>query len=375
MSDKLATLDRIGSLATPPAADLILARHAIHSSLELQRLFNDAVTEGWDLEQLSSAIEAGMLSFLGKPIGAETARYLAEEFEARDKTQTLLVSAQTGLAVAQVPPDALYQPDPVGREGTSELATPLLRLKPEVEAAIVRHHHLRDEEALLVEKLQVRARSSELQRAEGDARLRISTRGGRKSLAGQLFGELPTLLTDHRGACGRLLRHCRLDEPVPSSHSLTFDMTLLAHASVVVADGLANNFRHDAYGSARGRIRAGWTRSLAKAIARVAHLWCPAVQVGTHAEVGPGLLIAEPNVLAMVSHAATVFAADAPTVRFNGCLYLTFRSDYRLDAYESEARWNLDASIDVCLHLDPLALHPLIFADVVESGASVEVLR
>jgi hypothetical protein len=370
----LVKLEGLEALTAPPRADLLLARRAIHASPELQQLFDDAATQGWEVDRLASAIDDGLRRALGTSIGAATALFLAEEFEARDKQQTLLVSADTGLAVAQVPPDALYQPDPVAREGTDQLATPLMRLKPEVEAAIVQHHYRRAEDRSLTAKLQQRARSSELQKAEGDARFRIATRSGRTSLAEQLRGELPTLLSDHRGASGRLLRLCRLNEPVPSSHSLTLEWTLFSQVSMLVADGLANNLRHDSYGSARGRIRAGWTRSLAKAIATLAHLKCAKVHVRTR-ELGPeGLLIAEPNAVAMGLHAKSLFTVEAPSVLLNSDVYLTFRSDYRLDAYESQARWNLDASIDVCMHLDPEAVSAVIFTDVVESGVSVEVL-
>ena len=371
----LVKLEGLEALTAPPRADLLLARRAIHASPELQQLFDAAAVEGWDVERLASALDEGLRRVLGTSIGAATTLFLAEEFEARDKQQTLLVSADTGLAVAQVPPDALYQPDPVAREGTDQLAIPLMRLKPEVEAAIVQHHYRRAEDRGLTAQLQQRARSSELQKAEGDARFRIATRSGRTSLAERLRSDLPTLLQDHRGPCGSLLRLCRLNEPVPSSHSLILDWTLFSHASVGVVDGLANNLRHDAYGSARGRVRAGWTRSLAKIIAAVAHLRCAIVPVGTRGELGPGLLLAEPNVIAMGLRADTLFTVEAPAVLLNGDVYLTLRSDYQLDAYESQARWNLDASVDVCLHLDGGSLTPLIFTDVVESGVTVEVLR
>jgi len=371
----LVKLEKIGALVAPPRESLVRARRSIHMSIELQRLFDVAADEGWDVERLAAALEEGASQTQGTEIDSEAARYLAEEFAARDKQQTLLVSAETGLAVAQVPPDALCRPDPVAREGTDTLAQPLMKIRPEVEATIIQHHHRRSQDERLTTKLQARSRSSELQKAEGDARFRIATRHGRENLAQQLLGELPTLLKDHSGASGRLLRLCRLNEPVPSSHSLTLDLTLFSHASVVVADALANNLRHDAFGSARGRIRAGWTRSLAKAIATLAHLWCSKIHL-TSRELGPrGLLLAEPNVAAMGFRAGTLFTVEAPSVLLNGDVYLTLRSDYRLDAYESQARWNLDASVDVCLHLDGEDVSPLIFTDVAESGVSVELFR
>jgi hypothetical protein len=373
MSD-LTKFDRVGPLSVPPKADLLLARRAIHVSPDLQRLFDDAVTEGWDVERLAGALEDGLFRFVGQEVGAETARYLAEEFEARDKTQTLLVSAETGLAVAQIPQDALYQPGPVPREGTDKLATPSMRLKPEIEAAIIQHHHVRGVEDGLIGKLQVRVRSSELQRTEGDARLRIATRTGRKGIAAQLFEELPTLLQDHRGSLGRLLSLCHVNEPVPGSHSVTLELSLFTHASLLVADGLATNFRYDAYGLTRERIRGGWTRSLARAIARSAHRNPPA-HVGSHTDLGEGLLIAEPDVIRAVRHANKLLAPDSPAAILRGSVYLTLGLDHQLNAYEAEARWNVDAWIGVCLHLDPESLEPIVFTDVIESSVLVEVLQ
>lgn len=371
----LVKLDRIGALAAPAKAGLLLARHAIHSSRDLQRLFDDAALEGWDVERLSAALGEAISRFLGQDVDPAVPRYLAEEFEARDKTQTLLVSTETGLAVAQVPSEALYQPERVPREGSAELAQPLMRLKPELEAAIIQHHHERGEEDGLMARLQIRARSSELQRADGDARFRITTPRGRRSLAEQLLAELPTLLQDQRGASGRLLSRCCVNEPVPESHRLRLSLTLSTKTWLLVADRLAHNFRYDAYRSARERIRAGWTRTMAKSIAIQAHLSRPPAHQGVDGALGEGLLIAEPNVIAMVRHVDTLLVPRAPAALVSGQVYLELQGEPRLAAYESEARWNLEASFDVALHLDPGAMQPLSFADVVESGVSVEVLR
>lgn len=371
----LVRLDPIGPLAIPPKADLLAARRAIYMSRTLQQLFNDAAAEGWDEERLCGALEEGFFRVLGERVGTETVRYLAEEFAARDKTQTLLVSAETGLAVAQVSPDALYQPAPVAREGTDNLATPPMRLKPEVESAIVQHHHAQAQEAELTAKLQERARSTELQRLEGDTRLRVATRVGRRRLAAQLLEELPALFHDHRGASGRLLRRCRLNEPVPETHSLALELTLFGHVSVLVADGLTHNFRYDVFGSVRDRIRSGWVRTLARAIAEQAHLGRPAVEVNAQAELGAGLLVASPDVVKAVSHVEKLSVVENVAAVLAGVVYLTLLDEPKLDAYESEAWWNVDASIGVCAHLDPVSLHPLVFTDVFEAEASVEIIR
>jgi len=251
---------------------------------------------------------------------------------------------------------------------------PLVQLKPEVEAAIVQYHHGRALDEGLTAKLQQRARSSDLQRIEGDQRLRIATRGGRKSLAVQLSKELRTLLNDHRGASGRLLRRCRLNEAIPGTHDLMLELTLFGHVSIPVADGMSHNVRHDIYGSLKDRIRAGWTRTLAKSISEQAHRDRPAVHQDAQAEL-QGLLIVTPDVAKSTWHLEKLPVADALAALLVGEVYLTLDAEPRLDAYESEARWNVDASVGVRVHLEPVSLMPLVFTDVQEAAASGEVVR
>jgi predicted RNase H-like HicB family nuclease len=374
MSD-LVKLEPLAALQAPPTADLLKARYAILSSVELQRLFGDAVEQGWGIERLIQAMQEALERVLEEQVGEDVARYLAEEFLARDKDKTLLVSADTGIAVAQVPPDTLYQPDPVPREGSDKLAQPLPRLKPEVEAAIVQHHHSRGADARVTKALEVRARSSELQRQEGDRRFRISTRAGRKGLAEQLLQELPTLLSDHSGACGRLLSLCHVDEPIPTQCRHSFAVTLATHTSLLVADGLSNNFRHDWYRAVREQIRAGWTRELGNAVAEQAHRARSAASVGLGwQDDSGGFLIAAPEVTQVVRHRNTLWVTCGRAVMLYGNLYLTLGGTV-FDHYEGDARWNVDASVAVMVHFDPEQLHPLVFEDAASPGWLAELVR
>lgn len=371
----LIRLGGIEGLAAPKKReDLVRARHAIHVHVSLQRVFELASDEQWSADQLANVLEWELLG-LGVDVAFEVCRYLADEFEARDKTATLLVSAETGLAVAQVPEDAIYVPPPVAREGTDQLAAPIPRIKPEIEAAIIRYQNAVAEEPVLLEKLFSRARSTSLQQADGDVRLQVATRSGRTKLGECLRDALPALLRDQRGAIGRLYQKCRINEPVPESHDIHISLTLSGHASMLVADALAMNFRYDVYQWGREQLRAGWGRSLAQAITGVAHKGTRPVEVAVNSTLPRGLLIGPPDLAVMARRLEVLPVVDALATAVTGVMFLEVRDDaYAFDSYESAARWCVDASVRVDLYLDPTTLHPLVFTDLIESEFVAEVL-
>jgi hypothetical protein len=376
----MADLVRLGSieaLQAPQDRDaLVRARVAIHASITLQKLFEQSDSEQWETERLASALSTGFAS-LELEVEPGVCRYLAEEHRSRNKELTLLVSAHTGLPVAQVPEDAIYVPEPVAREGTDALATPLPRLRPEIETAIVLRTNERAADPVLLTQLAARTHSTVLQRTEGDLRFRIATRSGRKRLAERLREELPELLRDHHGSIGRLFARCRLTGPIPEEHAIRFPVTLRGHAALLVADALAMNYRHDSYRSAREKIRAGWGRALAKAVATIAHQTSPRAVTLEDPLLPEGLLIGSPDLASMARQLNVVAVPGVSETVLSGNLFLIVNEDddaYRLDTYETESRWCLDASVTVTLYLDTRSVHPLLFTDLVESGLVVEVL-
>lgn len=374
MSD-LIRIQEIAALEPPKQrADLVRVRLAIHAHASLQRLFDGAAVQRWSTERLATELECELLR-LDVNVAPAVCHYVAQEFLVRDKSATLLVSAQTGLAVAQVPSEAIYVPEPVAREGTDTLATPLPRLRPEIEAAIIERQNAVAEERLLLEKLADRTHSTELQRSDGDARLHIATRSGRRKLARQLRDELPRLFADHSGTVGRLFARCRVNDEVPRTYGTHVSLELRGHVSLLVADSLAMNFRHDPYGAARERIRAAWARHLAQAVTGIAHKAGSAREVTTKDALPPGLLIGPPD-LAVLDRALEVLPVDnALSTVVAGELYMDVRDDgYVLEAYEAAARWCIDTTVTVDLYLDARRLHPLVFTDLVESAIVAEVI-
>jgi hypothetical protein len=370
----LIRLEGIETLSAPSEReDLLRARHAIHASVELQKIFERAETQQWGTERLASEL-AERLAAHGTVIDPSICRYLADEFAARDKGATLLVSAETGLAVAQVPEDAIYVPALVAREGTDELAVPLPRLKPEIEAAIIQHRNTVAEEPLVIAKLQDRARSTELLRAEGDRRLQISTRSGRKKLSDRLQDELPEILADHRGAVGRLFERCRVNETPPKECEIRIPLTLRGHSSILVVDSLAMNFRYDVSRAAREKIRFGWAVRLARELSTIAHRTKNPRLVTSGEALPSGLLIGTPD-LAAAGYPEVLPLIDQHAVVVAGLVYLEVQDEcFDFEAYETEARWCVDASVTLNLCLSARSLHPLVFKDLSESGLVVEVV-
>src|ERR1700733_10977289 len=113
------------------------ARIAVASSEDLQGRLRRATEEKWDVETLHTSLIEGLSEYLldsDKEI-SEVAYLLAVEHVKRDPNKTLLVSLETGKALAQLPQEAFYVPPPAEREGSDVLVPQAPRLRPEIEAA------------------------------------------------------------------------------------------------------------------------------------------------------------------------------------------------------------------------------------------------
>ena len=374
MSD-LVKFDGLKELGSPgDREDLIRARLAIHASVPLQQLFERAVEECWSSEGLSEALSEGFIEF-GLQIDPEVCRFLAQECFARDSEKTLVVSSETGLAVAEVPADAIYVPDPLPREGKEGLAVPLPRLRPELAAAIVLHQNQVAAEPLLLAKLQERSRSTELQKAHGDQRLHIATRSGRRKLTERLEQELPKLLRDHQGSVGRLLAMCRVGEPVPKYCTIRLPLVLFGYASTLVADSLAMNLRHDPFRMAREQIRNAWAKGIAKVIVEHGHQVRRPEQVTTQDTLPRGLLLGSPDLAVAARHLSALPLVDGLAAVLSREVFLKVdETSYKVTAHEAEARWVVGASVRVELSVSPDAMHPLMFSGLEESGLVAELL-
>lgn len=363
------------ALAKISTETLRAARITVSYSPEIQSLFDQAATDGWSTEMLTRALTESLPDYMLDQEGIpEVAHYLAQEFALRDKTQTMLVSAETGQVVGQVPPDSIYQPDPVEREFTNRLAVPLARIKPEVEAALIQAHVTKGQESRVLQVLQGRARSTELQIQDGDPRLLVATRNGRAKLTDRLRQELPDLLLEGAGAIGEFTRHfdIRLPADIPEE---AHQLRITAHASVSLVDMLTINLRHDLYTALRERIRAQWARNIARQVAILT--WqMPEQELSLKDAPDQGLLICDPDVAAALPGRVCLAVVGASSVLLTSPgLYLGIEPDgYVCEAIERNSQWEIAAGFDLTLHVDLATVRAIRFTDVPASGVSVEVV-
>lgn len=369
------------SLVNVSTATLRAARIAVSASEELKAVFDRAATEEWDVTMLRSALQESLPEYLIEQDGiSEVADYLAREFFARDKSQTLLVSAETGLAVGQISPSDLYQPPPVEREFSDKLATPAMRLRPEVESALVQGAFNREQDAKTLSALSERVKSTELQRQEGDSRLLVATRKGRKSLMERLRQELPELLQSGPGMVGQFLGMCMIGRPEDIAKDAGdvegHVLRITAHSVVPTLDTRALSFQHDHYTALKERVRAQWARGLARQVASLAYFQGPVVDIRVSDNALPdGLLICDPDTaMAHPNRPCLPVENSMAAVLFDGPYLGINPESYVCESIERHGRWEVAAGFDVSLHLDSGGVRAFRFLDVPVSGVTVEVV-
>jgi hypothetical protein len=330
---------------------------------------------------LSQQLLETLPEFLLEQEGLPTvARFLAEEFSQRDKTKTMIVSAETGFAVAEVPQDAFYQPPPVAREGTDQLVTPAPRLRPEIESAIVQANFNRGHESSVTKALQERGPVTELMKQEGDPRTLVATYKGRKQLADRLRSELPQLLLEQiPGRLGEFLKLCQIDTDGSGCPAVQdtpgHELRIIAHASVPITDQLSLNLQHDPYTALKERVRAQWVRNIARQVASFSYCQQSVQEVTLEDEFPDALLICDPDTSMALPHLLTLPVEESPAVMlFDGPYLRIHQESYVCESLERRGRWEVAAGFDLTLYLDLGVSKAFRFRDVPVSGLTVEVV-
>jgi hypothetical protein len=188
----------------------------------------------------------------------QVSRYLADEFfQLGEGIQ--VVSQVTGKVEAILNEGDLYVPEPVLREDGT-LATPLPRIRPELEANLITWTVERERETQILQALTARATQTDLQREEGDYRLLVATRRGRSSIVRDLTQERPkTLLEGAGGTSAAFLRHFNIGEDAlePPFKVATF------RSKMGIQDQTTLNFNYDRAAALRTLVPQGWVRSIA----------------------------------------------------------------------------------------------------------------
>jgi len=380
MTDKLAQIKvTVSSIAKPIPGSLMAARTAIRVCPEFQDVFKQARAESWPAEALADALFIRLPDYLEDTEDLwETCLYLADEF-LQLGDQILLVSPETGMAIAKVSEKDVYLPAPVLRE-TGELAQPLPRLRPELEGLIVQWGFRQSKDQQVLQTLAKRVPSSALLTQEGDNRLLRATTKGRKQLVDQLRDELPTLLPPESGMTKEffdLFRFCMFSE-VPKGFEACPSATALAHVITPVTDPLTFNLRHDPYTTLKRQITSQWSRDIARFLANFIYAKTEVIEASVFDPLPTGFLLANPNV-AMAFRGRVLPIAAVSSVLLHSqsapIAYLYIRSNsYTCNSREFLEIWEVTAECEFTFYLKPETFSAYHFNDVPQSGVYAEVL-
>jgi hypothetical protein len=373
----------VSTLAKPVPLTLMAARTAIRVSPELQAIFDTAHFEGWGAADLAERLLSKLPDFLVDPVDLrETCQYLADEFTQLGN-HTLLISTETGKAIARIAEEDLYFPAPVSRENGIQ-ARPLPRLRPDLEAALVQWTFDRARDRQTVQALAVRTPSSALLAQEGDPRLLLVTRDGRKYIVDRLREALPTLLQSVSGVGGELLKLCKFCTPEEVPEALDPSAPVVGRARVLmpVADPKTFNLRHDPLTSMRAKVGMQWARDIARTITGLTCNLSPYQAAEVDDLLPTRLWIANSDVtVALASAGKRVFPVDAasPTLvhqwQRSPIAYICIRPEaYECRSREFLDRWEVVAAFEFTIAIEPQAFTAYHFRNIAQSGLSVEVV-
>lgn len=360
--------------ANPVANELLGARAVIRESPVLQEIFIKARADStMTSERLADLLWSQLERYLTAPLSLqETCQYLADEFM-QQKDAILLVSPETGKAFARITEADMYVPAPVARE-TGTLAQPLSRLRPDLESAIVQWQFGKGHEAQLLQKLAHRTNTDFL-RQEGDPRLDRITRSGRKHIVEQLKEDLPHLLEQQGGISKEFWNLCepRTAEEMPELHN---KVLVWAHVVIPIVDPLTSNLSYDPYLGLKRQVGGQWIRAIAKEVARVTKtMRSPTSVLGPLPE---SFWIAEPSVAAALRGKRCLAVPGAKTIHLDTkttpVVVSIQPNSYHCATREFLGRWEISASVEVWIHVDPKAVTVYQMNDVPEDEIIAEVL-
>ena len=266
------------SNATPEIEFLLQARADVTSDELIQALFREEL----DDEQLVNQLTARLITrWRGHEEQArEAAQYLVDEH--RQLGEGIhLVSSETGKVVVTLTEDDIWQPDLVPREGGG-MAQPLKQIRPDLAAYVTTWTFDRSREAQIVAKLAARGHQTALLREEGDPRLLVATRAGRRHIVESLARFRPDeLLRALGGTSAAFLNHFELTTEDAEGEP-SFRGTVNSRSVMNIQDQTTVNLHHNRPATLQGALTQGWVREVARRLI-------------THAAGAPRLTSVEPR--------------------------------------------------------------------------------
>lgn len=250
--------------ANPLSSVLRQTRVAVQNSPSIRALFIQSKEEGWAATRLATEMTVALeAAFPGEhPEVAEAATFLADEYQQLGDS-ILLISADTGRALAKITEADFYQPAPVPRE-SGNMVVPARRLRPELEGFIVQWVFDRASDNKQAEAFLATLPQTQLLREQGDPRVLFSTREGRQTIGSQIKEHLPSLLPTYCGGSPRsLFNFLKIGAPPPEGFVSLGKFPSYGTASFPLLDRKTRNLRHDVLAASLATTATGWARGLA----------------------------------------------------------------------------------------------------------------
>lgn len=252
--------------AEPQRDWLLQARVDINSDPTLQQIFREARAEGRSPESVADAVSSYLTAKWGGhgEDAYEAALYLANEHDQLGQG-IHLVSTETGRVTVTLAEDDIWQPPDVPREGGG-LVKPLPRIRPDIESTVMTWTFDRSREQRIVQALAARGHQTDLLREEGDPRLLVATRAGRRQIVQGLVEFTPkALLEALGGTAAAFLRHLDLRTTEPVGMALcTLGGVAAARSKMGIQDQTTVNLHHNRARTLQGALTQGWVREIAR---------------------------------------------------------------------------------------------------------------
>lgn len=260
-------MPEVRTLARPTSGALLSARAIVQRDPDLQAAFVQAKADGWDAERLARHVTPMLEAFMEAGDDArQAALYLADEY-VQGGDGILILSRQTGKALARITEDDVWQPGPTRREDGS-LVKPLPRLRPELEGFLVQWTFDRSREQDFL--------SSLTPSQAGTTTAKALTHEGRKGIVERLRANADQLLASVKGNVLGFLESFDPweDDRTPEWLTPLPRTTAFARTSMALSDFKATNLRFDVLTHQQGVIGALWVQDMARTLAFA----CPTVQ-------------------------------------------------------------------------------------------------
>jgi hypothetical protein len=368
------------SKANPPSGLLRIVRTVIQNESSLNELFirdDSSITVGVNRDLLTSQLRE---RFPLEEDIEEVATYLADEYDQLGEG-ILLISNETGKAIAQITEEDYYQPAPVPR-GDGHMVERPLAIRPDIEAFIIHWRFENELDENVRGRVLARVNQTEALREEGDPRMLAISRGGRREIAQQIENAIPTVFSNPKGLVREFITRFPLGVKPEGFEYTAITVKPRGRIRVSVQDPLATNLKFSSLTATMATIANSWTRDLARALleAGQARLDNSPLSFKLNEITSQGLWVSEPNLaLALQKQGCLVLPVPGPD-NVALCLHeqagtLELPGDrFGLNSRDLHGRWTVEAVTNATLWVNWEVISVVLISGDFTPDPRVEVI-